>query len=116
MEGLMKTTVVGASGAKYPGQLLPLDAKLGRIECVYIIIAFQPHSMEYGTVYVGETANLEVHVAEHSKRDCWRREGASHVAIYRTHSSTRRRREIVSDIFAQYHCPCNEENSTINSA
>ena len=116
MEDLMKTTVVGASGAKYPGQLLSLDAKLDRMECVYIIIAFQPHSMEYGTVYVGETTNLEVHIAGHSKRNCWRREGASHIAIYRTHSTPTRRREIVSDIFAQYNCPCNEENSSNNKA
>lgn len=116
MEGLMKTTVFGASGTGYPGQLFSLDAKLGRIECVYIIIAFQPHSREYGTVYVGETTNLEVHIAEHPKRNHWRREGASHIAVYRTHSTEKRRREIVCDILEQYHCPCNEENNKGNEA
>ncbi len=116
MERINRTTVVGASGAKYPGQLLSLDAKLDRMECVYIIIAFQPHSMEYGTVYVGETTNLEVHIAGHSRKDCWRREGASHIAIYRTHSTPKRRREIVSDILAQYHCPCNEESTNSNES
>jgi len=116
MEGLMKTTVIGASGAEYPGQLLTIGDKLDRIECVYIIIAFQPHSKEYGTVYVGETTNLEVHIAQHPKKDRWRHEGASHIAIYRTHSTAKRRLEIVRDILEQYHCPCNEENSTTSQS
>jgi|GEM_PF-3419987 len=110
MEGLMKTTVYGASGTSYPGQLLPLGDNLGKIECVYIIIAYQPQSREYGTVYVGETTNLAAHVAGHPKKGRWKREGASHIAVYRTRSTEKRRREIVRDILEQYHCPCNDED------
>ena len=109
MEGLMKTTVVGASGTMYPGQLLALSDSLGKTECVYVIIAFKSHSREYATVYVGETTNLEAHIAGHPKKDRWRSEGASHVAVYRTRSTEKRRREIVKDILEQYHCPCNDE-------
>jgi len=109
MESLMKTTIIGASGTKYLGQLLALDEDLGNPECVYVIVAYQAATREYSTIYVGETTGLSNHIAKHPKRNCWRNKGATHVSVYRTHATPQRRQDIVKDILANYDVPCNEE-------
>jgi hypothetical protein len=110
MESLMKTTVIGASGTKYLGQLVSLDEELGKAECIFVIVAYQAATREYATIYVGEAANLSDHVVNHPKRNCWRSHGATHLSVYRTHATPQRRQDIVKDILANYDFPCNEED------
>jgi hypothetical protein len=89
--------------------VFPIDADFHPIAAVYVVTrrTGRGGAAEHEVLFVGETARLQEHFADHPKAECFTRHKADCVGVHRQEDQAARR-ETVSDLVAQLKPPCSD--------
>jgi hypothetical protein len=106
-----RLTLSGDTYVAYDFDIFPIDAKFHPIAAVYVVArrTGRGGAAEHEVLYVGETARLEQHFADHPKAECFTRHMAACVGVHRQEDRTARQ-ETVKDLVAQLRPACNESS------
>jgi hypothetical protein len=104
-----RLTLSGDTYIAYDFDIFPIDAEFHPIAAVYGVTrrTGRGGAAEHEVLFVGETARLQEHFANHPKAECFSRHKADCVGVHRQEDPAARR-ETVDDLFAQLKPPCND--------
>ncbi|MFH7321535.1 GIY-YIG nuclease family protein [Desulfurivibrio sp. D14AmB] len=102
-----KITVIGASGRSYEFYVYPWGQEFKPVGSVYLVLkknlGLRP---TYEILYVGQTCNLSERFDCHHKKQCFDRNGKTHIGV-RVTSTEQERLAIERDLIAKYQPICN---------
>ena len=103
-----RLTLSGDTYVAYDFDVFRIDAHFHPIAAVYVVTrrTGKGGAAEHEVIYVGETARLSEHFADHPKAECFNRHKADCVGVHRQEDEGSRR-ETVADLVAQLKPPCN---------
>ena len=104
-----RLTLSGDTYVAYDFDLFPIGADFHPIAAVYVVTrrTGRGGAQEHEVLYVGETARLQEHFADHPKTECFTRHKADCIGVHRQEDETSRR-ETVADLVAELRPPCND--------
>jgi hypothetical protein len=104
-----RLTLSGNTYVAYDFDLFPIGSSFHPIAAVYVVTrrTGRGGAAEHEVLYVGETASLMEHFADHPRADCFTRHAADCVGVHRQEDE-RTRRETVDDLVAELKPACNE--------
>lgn len=100
----------GKSGKIYRFEIYPLDDTFDTVEAVYIVTIMFPNQrgrLGHGTIYIGNTDNMQEWHKSHNKSACFQKENASHVGIY-LEPDANEREAIQNDLMQSHNFLCND--------
>jgi len=98
----------GASGKTYKYYAYRIGHKL-KAEAGNYIFARVNQNNQWEPVYIGETDDLDTRAATHEKRECARRNGATHILAHLTNGDRAVRLSAETDLRGNYKTPCNDQ-------
>jgi hypothetical protein len=104
-----RLTLSGDTYVAYDFDLFPIGADFHPIAAVYVVTrrTGRGGAQEHEVLYVGETARLQEHFADHPKAECFTRHKADCVGVHRQEDGSSRR-DTVADLVAELRPPCND--------
>jgi hypothetical protein len=104
-----RLTLSGNTYIAHDFDLFPIDANFHPIAALYVVTRRTGRGgpAEHEVLFVGETARLQEHFADHPKAECFTRHKANSVGVHRQEDEGAQR-ETVSNLVAQLEPPCND--------
>ena len=104
-----RLTLSGNTYIAYDFDIFPIDAGFRPIAAVYVVSrrTGRGGAQEHEVLYVGETARLQEHFADHPKAECFTRHQADCVGVHRQEDESSRR-DTIADLVAELRPPCND--------
>ena len=96
----------GASGTEYKYWIHPIGTDFQDKPGNYVFARLLENG-KYHAIYIGETEHLNERFEYHHKRDCIRRNGATHVCVHTTDGGAALRRKEEKDLIDNYNPKCN---------
>ena len=96
----------GVSGRGYWYLVFPIDQVFQDEPGTYIF-ATETQQDQFRAEYIGETGNLGERLANHEKKDCAKRHGATQVHVHTAEGGEAVRKAEEADLIARNDPPCN---------
>ena len=97
----------GKSGKTYGYYYYTIGHKLQAKPGNYIFVKIVNN--EWVPVYIGETEDLDQRIATHEKRECARRNGASHIHVHLAQGIRQMRLDEETDLRQNFNPACNRQ-------